>query len=350
MTPASDLLHVLQLKPHSEVQALQAEDDAAAAAIALGAAFGGAIGVAAASGSGLSQMSEVLSLAVMTELPLVIFVIQRGGPSTGLPTKVEQADLNLAMYGRNGECPLPVLAAATPGDCFHRAHEAIHIACRYMTPVIVLSDVYLAGGAEAWRLPAVESLAEAAWPDMPPATAYLPYQRDALGVRPWATPGMPGYEHRIGGLEKEDGTGNVNYEPLNHERMTRLRSRRITEIAASLPLLTIDDPDGAELLVLGWGSTQAAISGAVQQARSSGHKVAQAHLGHLHPLPTNTGELLRRYQRVIVPELNHGQLRRLLRSELMIDAIGLSKVQGRPFQVSEIAAALMRYSKSNAKT
>lgn len=342
MTPASDLLHAMQSRGEPDVRAVQAEDEAAAAGMALGAAFGGAIGVAATSGSGLCRMSETMGLAVMTELPMIVIDVQRGGPSTGLPTKTEQADLLQALFGRNGECPLPVLAPSSPSNCFAVAYEAVRIACRYMTPVVVLSDVFLASGAEPWRLPDPATLMPIVTPAAAEASTFQPYLRDRNLARPWAAAGTPGCEHRSGGLEKEDGTGHVSYEPMNHERMVHLRAAKIAGIADSIPNLTVDGPDHGELLVLGWGSTFTAIAGAAQQARAAGRSVAHAHLRHLFPWPRNTGDVLRRFRRVLVPELNSGQWRRLLRDAFLIDIIGLNKVQGRPFQVSEIIAAIER--------
>jgi 2-oxoglutarate ferredoxin oxidoreductase subunit alpha len=283
-------------------------------------------------------MTESLGLAVMTELPCVVIDVQRAGPSMGVPTKTEQADLLLAMFGRNGECPLPVLAPASPSDCFVIAHEAVRLAVRYMTPVVVLSDGYLAGASESWRIPDLA--------DLPPllrplhgnvdVAGFMPYQRDDRLVRPWAVPGSPGFEHRTGGLEKEDQTGNVNYDPLNHEWMVQMRARKIAQIADDIPKLTTDGADDAELLVVGWGSTYGVIQAAVRHARQKGLNVASAHLRYLNPFPANTGDVLRRYRKILVPELNSGQLLLLLRSQFLVDAVGLHKIQGRPFHVREI--------------
>jgi 2-oxoglutarate ferredoxin oxidoreductase subunit alpha len=337
ITPASDILHELSTYKKLGVSTFQAEDEIAAIGAALGAAFGGAIGVTTTSGPGMNLKAETMGLAVMVELPLVITDIQRGGPSTGLPTKTEQADLLMAMYGRHGECPLPILASATPADCFATAFEAVRIAVRYMTPVILLSDGYIANGAEPWRIPRAADL-----PAIPVAfrtdpTDYHPYVRDAETLaRPWVIPGTPGLEHRIGGLEREDVTGNVSYAPMNHEHMVRVRARKIAGIAAEIPPTTVHGaPEGA-LLILGWGSTYGAIATAVQELTAEGVQVGHAHLRYLNPLPPDLGAVLARYRAVLVPEMNLGQLVKIVRAEYLVDAHGLNKIQGRPFKVSEI--------------
>jgi 2-oxoglutarate ferredoxin oxidoreductase subunit alpha len=334
------------------VRTFQAEDEIAGIGAALGAAFGGALGLTTTSGPGVALKAETMGLAVSLELPLIIIDIQRGGPSTGLPTKTEQSDLLLAMYGRHGEAPLPIVAAKTPSDCFFAAIEAARIALKYRTPVILMSDGYLANGSEPWKLPSTDEL-----PDIgvefatehnrkgtgPDGTdEFWPYLRDEKTLaRPWAIPGTPGLEHRIGGLEKEDGTGNISYDPINHERMTRLRAAKIAGIAADIPPVEVDHEEGAQLVVLGWGSTYGAIGAAVRRVRARGHKVAQAHLTHLNPFPADLGDVLRRYRKVLVPEMNLGQLSRLVRAEFLVDAKSFSKVQGLPFRASEIESAML---------
>ncbi|HLN30786.1 MAG TPA: 2-oxoacid:acceptor oxidoreductase subunit alpha [Gemmataceae bacterium] len=341
ITPASDILHNLSEMKRFGVRTVQAEDEIAAMGMAIGAAFGGALGVTATSGPGICLKSEAMGLAVMTEMPAIIIDVQRGGPSTGLPTKTEQADLLQVMFGRNGECPLAIVAPCSPADCFNMVFEAVRLAVGFMTPVVVLSDGYLANGAEPWLIPNVA--------DLPKITVkhpthsngngdghFQPYKRDERLVRQWAIPGTPGLEHRIGGLEKEDGSGNVNYDPANHEHMVRTRAKKIANIADEIPLLEVNGPEQGDLLVIGWGGTYGAIVSAVQRAQRKGYKVAQAHLRYLNPMPRNTGEVLKRYKKVLIPELNAGQLRMLLRAEFLVDAIGLNKIQGRPFLVSEI--------------
>ncbi|MFO7589458.1 MAG: 2-oxoacid:acceptor oxidoreductase subunit alpha [Acidimicrobiia bacterium] len=349
ITPASDILHELSRHKKFGVRTLQAEDEIAAIGVAIGAAFAGQLGVTATSGPGVDLKSEALGLAISLELPLVLVDVQRGGPSTGLPTKTEQADLLLAMYGRHGEAPLPIVAARSSSDCFDAAFEAVRLALKYRTPVILLTDGYLANGAEPWLLPDVDAL-----PDISVAFAtesnhtdadgnpeFWPYLRDEETLaRPWAIPGTPGLAHRIGGIEKEDGSGNVNYDPANHEHMVHLRARKISGIARDIPAVEVDDPDGAELLVLGWGSTWGVAQQAVRQARDRGMGVAHAHLRHLNPFPANLGDVLARYERVLVPEMNLGQLSRLVRAEFLADARSLTKVQGLPFRASEIEAAI----------
>jgi 2-oxoglutarate/2-oxoacid ferredoxin oxidoreductase subunit alpha len=343
ITPASDILHNLSDLKRYGVRTIQAEDEIAAIGMAIGASFGGALGVTATSGPGICLKSEAIGLAVMTEMPVVIIDVQRGGPSTGLPTKTEQADLLQAMFGRNGECPAAIVAPCSPADCFAMVFEAVRLAVSFMTPVFLLSDGYLANGAEPWLIPRVEDLPKITvkHPTEPNANGngeahFVPYKRDARLVRQWAIPGTPGLEHRIGGLEKEDITGNVSYDPANHEHMVRTRAKKIANIANEIPLLEVNGPAEGDLLVIGWGGTYGAIVSAVQRSQRKGLKVAQTHLRYLNPMPRNIGEVLRRYNKVLVPELNAGQLRLLLRSEFLVDAVGLNKVQGRPFLVSEI--------------
>jgi 2-oxoglutarate/2-oxoacid ferredoxin oxidoreductase subunit alpha len=349
ITPASDILHELSRHKNFGVRTLQAEDEIAAVGVALGAAFAGQLGVTATSGPGVDLKSEGMGLAISLELPLVVVDVQRGGPSTGLPTKTEQADLLLAMYGRHGEAPLPLVAAQSPSHCFDAAFEAVRIAVKYRTPVILLTDGYLANGAEPWKLPDVDALPDIS---VPFATEpnhdgeFWPYLRDPKTLaRPWAIPGTPGLMHRIGGLEKEDGSGNVNYDPMNHQHMVELRARKVAGIAQDIPPVTVDDPDGASVLVLGWGSTWGAIQQAVREARAAGTPAAHAHLVHLNPFPSNLGEVLARYDRVLVPEMNLGQLTKLVRAEFLVDAKTLPKVQGLPFHAAEIVAAIEEMSR-----
>ncbi len=339
ITPASDLLQQMAELRAFDVRCVQAEDDPAAIGMALGASFGGALGATATSGPGLSLQAEALGLGVMAELPCVIIDVQRAGASTGMPSKTGQADLWQALYGRHGECPLPVLAASSPADCFAVTVEAARLALRYMTPVIVLADGYLAHGSEIWRVPSAASLPRIVLPQRltaPSANGALPYARDDRRSRPWAVPGTPGHAHRVGGLEKEPATGHVSYDPLNHEAMVQQRAAKIAGIADDIPELAVDGPDAADLLVLGWGSTQGAIQAAVERVRRRSRLVAVAHLRYLAPMPRNTGEVLARYPKVIVPELNSGQLARELRATYGIDTIGLHKIQGRPFGIAEI--------------
>ena len=351
ITPASDILHELSKHKNFGVRTLQAEDEIAGVGAALGAAFGGQLGVTTTSGPGIDLKSETVGLAVSLELPLLIIDIQRGGPSTGLPTKTEQADLLHAMYGRHGEAPVPIVAAMTPGHCFYAAIEAARIALKYRTPVFLLSDGYLANGAEPWMLPDVDELPDisvefATEPnhheDQDGPAQFMPYLRDPETLaRPWAVPGTPGLEHRIGGLEKEDVTGNISYDPANHERMTQLRAAKVAGIAKDIPPVQLDHEDGAEVLVVGWGSTYGAIQAALRRVRARGKKVAHAHLVHLNPFPANLGEVVRSYPKVMVPEMNLGQLSRLLRSDFLVDAKSVSKVQGQPFRVAELETAIL---------
>lgn len=346
ITPASDILHHLSgMKAHG-VYTFQAEDEIAAIGSAIGAAYGGALGVTTTSGPGMALKGEALGLAIMTELPLIIVDVQRGGPSTGLPTKTEQADLFQAVFGRNGEAPLAVIAAATPADCFDMAIEAARIATRHMCPVIVLTDGYLANGSEPWRVPDAASLPDLTVSFRTDPEGFKPYLRDpATLARPWVRPGTPGLEHRIGGIEKDDGSGNVSYDADNHEKMVRLRAEKIQRIPVP-DLEAIGDPDG--LLVVGWGSTYGAIRGAVERARAMGLRVAHAHLRHMNPLPKNTVALLRRYDRVIVPEMNLGQLCTILRAVSLVDCQPVSKVKGKAFTISEILSAIENAVTDNA--
>ncbi len=348
ITPASDVLHELSKHKNFGVRAFQAEDEIAAVGAALGASYGGHIGVTVTSGPGLALKSEMIGLAVSLELPLVVIDIQRGGPSTGLPTKTEAADLMLAMHGRHGEAPLPVLAARSPSDCFFVAIEAVRLAVEHRTPVIMLSDGYLANGSEPWRIPAVEDLSAISFaftsepnrigPDGEPA--FWPYQRDDRLVRPWAIPGTPGLMHRIGGIEKEDGRGNISYAPANHQKMVDIRAARVDAIADRVPEASVVGDSDARLAVVGWGSTWGAITSALKRLRGRGHQVAHVHLRHLNPLPRNLGALLGGFDRVIVPEMNTGQLARLLRAEYLIDARTVSKVAGQPFMAAELEGAI----------
>jgi 2-oxoglutarate ferredoxin oxidoreductase subunit alpha len=347
ITPASDILHALSELKRFAVRTMQAEDEIAAIGAAIGASFGGALGVTATSGPGVCLKSEAIGLAVMTELPLVVIDVQRGGPSTGLPTKTEQADLLQAMYGRNGECPAAIVAPRSPADCFDMIIEAARLAVGFMTPVFFLSDGYLANGAEPWRIPSVADLPKFAPRQIKEPNAFkdgdpvfMPYKRDNRLVRDWAVPGTPGLEHRIGGLEKEDVTGNVSYDPANHEHMVKTRAGKIANIANEIPELTVDGPQEGDLLVSGWGGTYGSIVTAVQRAQRKGFKVAHAHFRYLNPMPRNTAAVLKRYKKVLVPELNNGQLLFLLRSKYLVDAVGLNKIQGRPFLVSEITAKI----------
>jgi 2-oxoglutarate ferredoxin oxidoreductase subunit alpha len=341
ITPASDVLHELAKFKHFGVKTFQAEDEIAAITSAIGAAYGGALAITTTSGPGMALKTEAIGLATTVELPLVIVDIQRGGPSTGLPTKTEQADLMQALFGRNSEAPVPVLAASSPGDCFWVALEASRIAIKYMVPVIVLSDGYLANGAEPWRIPDLFELPEIPVRFRTEPEGFRPYARDETTLaRPWAVPGTAGLEHRIGGLEKEDGSGNVSYDPLNHERMVRLRAAKVEAIAQDVPdVVPSGDPDG-DLLIVGWGSTYGAITAALRAARGRGRRIGHVHLRHLNPLPRNLGDVLKRYRRVLVPELNMGQLLWVLRARYLVDAAGYSKVQGKPFKQAELEARI----------
>ncbi|MER5911140.1 2-oxoacid:acceptor oxidoreductase subunit alpha [Streptomyces sp. NPDC001982] len=347
ITPASDILHELSKHKNFGVRTFQAEDEIAGIGASLGAAFGGSLAVTTTSGPGVALKSETVALAVSLELPLLIIDIQRGGPSTGLPTKTEQADLLQAMFGRNGEAPVPVIAPRTPADCFDAALEAARIALTYRTPVMLLSDGYLANGSEPWRIPDLEEL-----PDLRVQFAqgpnhtlddgtevFWPYKRDPQTLaRPWAVPGTPGLEHRIGGIEKEDGTGNISYDPANHDFMVRTRQAKIDGI--EVPDLEVDDPDEAGTLVLGWGSTYGPITAAVRRLRTAGESIAQAHLRHINPFPRNLGTVLQRYQKVVIPEMNLGQLATLIRAKYLVDAHSYNQVNGMPFKAEQLAKAL----------
>jgi 2-oxoglutarate/2-oxoacid ferredoxin oxidoreductase subunit alpha len=347
ITPASDVLHELSKHKNFGVRTFQAEDEIAGIGAALGAAFGGSLAVTTTSGPGVALKSETIGLAVSLELPLLIVDIQRGGPSTGLPTKTEQADLLQAMYGRNGEAPVPIIAPRTPADCFDAALEAARIALTYRTPVFLLSDGYLANGSEPWRIPEPDELPDLAvqFAQGPNHTledgteVFRPYKRDPHTLaRPWAVPGTPGLEHRIGGIEKQDGTGNISYDPANHDFMVRTRDAKVAGI--QVPDLQVDDPDGATTLVLGWGSTYGPVTAAVRRLRRAGENVAQAHLRHLNPFPHNLGETLHRYDKVVIPEMNLGQLATLIRAKYLVDAQSYNQVNGMPFKAEQLAAAL----------
>src|ERR687888_376030 len=342
ITPASGILEELARYKNFGVRTFQAEDEIAAVGAALGASFGGALGVSTSSGPGVVLKGETIGLAVTLELPLVILDIQRAGPSTGMPTKPEQADLLLALYGRNSESPVPVIAAATPSDCFDAAIEAARIAVKYRTPVFLLSDAYLANGSEPWLLPVVDAI-QPIDPGFAQSNGgdFQPYRRDEETLaRPWAIPGTAGLEHRIGGLEKQDVTGNVSYDPDNHDLMVRLRAQKVAGIAQDIPELEVDDPDGAETLVVSWGGTYGSVAAGVRRVRATGKKVAHAHLRYLNPFPRNTGDVMRRYDKVLVPEINLGQLQKLLRAEFLVDATGFNLVRGIPFRAGEVADAI----------
>jgi 2-oxoglutarate ferredoxin oxidoreductase subunit alpha len=337
ITPASDVLHELSLYKSYGVKTFQAEDEIAGISSAIGASFGGALGVTTTSGPGVALKTEAIGLAVMVELPLVICNIQRGGPSTGLPTKTEQADLLQAIYGRNGEAPVPVIAAATPSDCFDAAFEASRIALKHMTPVILLSDGYLGNGSEPWLIPDYSKLLDISPKFRTDPAGFQPYSRDETTLaRPWAIPGTPGLEHRIGGLEKEDITGNVSYDPQNHDHMIRLRAEKIERIANDIPLATIEGDAEGEILVVGWGGTYGSIKNAVVRQRQKGHFVSHLHLRYLNPLPRNVGEILYKFKKILVPEINLGQLVKILRSKYLVPAIGFNKVRGLPLKSMEI--------------
>jgi 2-oxoglutarate ferredoxin oxidoreductase subunit alpha len=341
ITPASDILHELSGYKNFGVLTFQAEDEIAAITSAIGASYSGCLALTTTSGPGMALKTEALGLALMVELPLVICDIQRGGPSTGLPTKTEQADLLQALYGRNSEAPLPVLAACTPGDCFWIAVEASRIALKYMIPVIVLSDGYLANGAEPWRIPSLDEVPKFPVHFETNPEGFLPYRRDPQTLaRPWAIPGTPGLEHRVGGLEKQDVTGNVNYEPLNHEKMVRLRAAKVQAISQDVPdVVPAGDPDG-DLLIVAWGSTYGAVTAALNAQRQKGHRIGHVHLRYLNPLPNNLGEVIGRYRKVLVPEMNMGQLVMVLRAKFLVDAEGYNKIQGQPFKQSELEAKI----------
>jgi 2-oxoglutarate ferredoxin oxidoreductase subunit alpha len=340
ITPASNILHTLAGQRHFGVKTFQAEDEIAAVCAAVGVAFTGQLGVCGTSGPGLALKGEAMGLAVMTELPLVIINVQRGGPSTGLPTKTEQSDLLQAMFGRNGDCPMVIIAPQSPADCFDASIEAVRLAFRHMVPVLVLTDGYIANGSEPWRLPDPADFEKIPVTHPTDAEQYHPYDRDENLARPWAIPGTPGLEHRIGGLEKENITGNVSYDPENHQLMTLIRKQKVEKVRADVPAVEPHGDGGGELLVLGWGGTYGSIVTAVDRARQKGKSVSAAHLRYLNPLPANLGELVKRFKRVLVPELNTGQLRLLIRAEYLVDARGLNKIQGKPFLVEEIEEAI----------
>src|ERR1700730_7633434 len=335
--PASDILHELSMYKDFGVVTFQAEDEIAAITSAIGAAYAGSIGLTTTSGPGMALKTEALGLAVAVELPLVICDVQRGGPSTGLPTKTEQADLLQALYGRNSEAPIPVLAASTPGDCFWIAIEASRIALKYMIPVIILSDGYLANGAEPWKMPDLSELPEIPVHFETNTEDFHPYRRNPTTLaRPWAIPGTPGLEHRVGGIEKQDVTGNINYDPLNHERMVRLRAAKVEAVADDIPDAVPAGDQSGDLLIVAWGSTHGPITAALKTARDKGQSVGHVHLRHLNPLPRNLGDVLKRYKHVLVPEMNMGQLVMILRAKFLVDAQGYNKIQGKPFKQSEI--------------
>lgn len=346
ITPASDILHELSRHKNFGVRTFQAEDEIAGVGTAIGAAFAGSLAVTGSSGPGIALKSEAISLAFMTELPLIVINVQRGGPSTGLPTKPEQSDLLFSLYGRHGESPIPVLAAASPSDAFELAIEAARIALKYMTPVLLLSDNYVANGSEPWLLPDVSTLKPfpvefAQHPNGPDGT-FLPYLRNVQTfARPWAKPGTPGLEHRIGGLEKESITGNVSYDPNNHQLMTDTRAWKVANIASDIPPIEVNGDEDADILVLGWGSTFGTNRAAARRVRLEGKKVATAHLRYMNPMPSNLGDVLRSFDKVLIPELNTGQLLKVIRAEFLLDVVGLNKVAGEPFKVSEVTEKIL---------
>jgi 2-oxoglutarate ferredoxin oxidoreductase subunit alpha len=349
ITPASDILHELARYKNFGVCTFQAEDEIAAVCSAIGASYGGQMGVTTSSGPGIALKAEAMGLALMLELPLLVIDVQRGGPSTGLPTKTEQADLLQVMFGRNGEAPLPVFAARSPGDCFDIVQDAWMIATQLMIPVVVLSDGYIANGAEPWKIPDMTKLApftirhpqESNNPDGP----FKPYLRNELLARPWAIPGTPGLMHRVGGIEKEDGTGNISYDPENHQKMVHIRAQKVANAAKLLPPQDVEGPQTGDLLVLSWGGTYGACLTAVQRAQAAGKSVAHAHLRYLNPFPSNLGEILGRYKKILIPELNMGQLQMLIRSRYLVDAIGYNKIKGKPFTVSELYDKILEHTK-----
>lgn len=342
ITPASDVLHELCKHKNHDIVTFQAEDEIAAMTSTIGASFAGAMAITASSGPGIALKGEAFGLAVIMELPMVIINVQRGGPSTGLPTKTEQSDLNQALFGRNGECPMPIISASSPGDCFDVAQEAWRLAVRYMTPVMLMTDGYIANGSEPWKIPNFADLPKIPVTHPGPSDSgeqsepFEPYKRDERLARPWALPGTPGLEHRLGGLEKQDGSGNVSYDPDNHQHMIDTRALKVARIADDIPPQEVDGPDSGDLLVLSWGGTYGSCLSATRLARKQGKSVAHAHLRYINPLPKNLGELMGRYKKVLMPELNCGQLSTLIRSQFLIDAIGFNKVQGKPFSVGEL--------------
>jgi 2-oxoglutarate ferredoxin oxidoreductase subunit alpha len=347
ITPASDILHELSKHKTFNIRTFQAEDEIAGITSAIGASYGGSLGVTTTSGPGMALKSEAMGLAVMLEIPLVIVNVQRGGPSTGLPTKTEQSDLLQAYYGRNGECPMPVIAASTPSDCFSAVYEAVRIAVQHMTPVIFLSDGYIANGAEPWKFPSAEDLetihvqfkTELGFDE----EKFLPYLRDEKLVRPWAVPGTPGLEHRIGGIEKQNITGNVSYDPENHQLMVKIRQEKVDKIADYIPEQQLDSgPAKGKVLVLGWGSTYGAIKSAVQELQAHGHAVSHAHLRYLRPFPKNLGDLLKNFEHILVPEINNGQLIKIIRDQFLVDAKGYNKIMGIPITKTELVEAIKK--------
>lgn len=341
ITPASDILHDLSGYKNFGVKTFQAEDEIAAICAAIGASFGGSLAFTSTSGPGMALKQEAVGLAVMLELPLVICNVQRGGPSTGLPTKTEQADLLQVVVGRNGECPLPVLAAATPADCFNMIYEAARIAVKYMTPVVLLTDGYLANGAEPWNIPHVKDLPDIKVNFRTEKEGFFPYLRDENLARPWVKPGTPGLEHRIGGLEKQHITGNVSYDSKNHEFMVKMRAQKVQNIENDIPEIEVDGEPEGELLIVGWGSTYGSITAAKERLDAKGYKVSRIHIRYLNPFPKNLGDVLKRFKKVLIPELNLGQLMKLIRAEYLVDAVGLDKIQGLPFKASEIEAKVI---------
>jgi 2-oxoglutarate/2-oxoacid ferredoxin oxidoreductase subunit alpha len=340
ITPASEILHELSNYKHFGVKTYQAEDEIAAVCAAIGASFGGSLGFTSTSGPGVALKQEAIGLAVMVELPLVICNVQRGGPSTGLPTKTEQADLLQAVYGRNGESPVPVLAASTPADCFHMTYEAARIAIKYMTPVFIMSDGFLANGAEPWKIPHVDELKDIEFNFRTDPVDFFPYLRDENLARPWVRPGTPGLEHRVGGLEKQHIYGNISYDPQNHENMVKMRAAKVKKIQDDLPLLEIDGEPEGELLLMGWGSTYGAITTAQERLALEGIKVSRVHLKYINPFQKNLGDIMKRFKKVLIPEMNLGQLAKLIRAEYLVDVIQLNKVQGLPFKSREIMAKI----------
>lgn len=341
ITPASDILHELSLLKNHGVKTFQAEDEIAACCAAIGASFGGALGFTSTSGPGLALKSEAINLALMVELPLVIANVQRGGPSTGLPTKTEQADLLQSVFGRNGESPVPVIAASTPSDCFNMVYEAARIALKYMTPVIFLSDGYLANGTEPWKIPHAIDLPEIKVKFTSDPKDFHPYTRDENLSRPWAVPGTPGLEHRIGGLEKQHITGNVSYDPKNHDFMIRLRNSKVHKIADDIPLIEVEGEQEGDLLVVGWGSTYGAITAAMENLNSKGYKFSRIHIKYLNPFPKNLGDVLKKFKRILVVEINLGQLAYMLRANYLIDCLKLTKIEGLPYKASEIESKIV---------
>ncbi|MDP7036390.1 MAG: 2-oxoacid:acceptor oxidoreductase subunit alpha [Candidatus Marinimicrobia bacterium] len=341
ITPASDILHILSSQKNYNVKTFQAEDEIAAIMSVIGASFSGALGITATSGPGIALKSEAMGLAIATELPLVIVNVQRGGPSTGMPTKTEQADLLQALFGRNGEAPIPIIAASTPADCFYVAFEACRIALEHMTPIILLSDAYIANGSEPWLIPNMENLSEIKNHIVKNGNEFLPFKRDKKHLaRNWALPGSPRFEHRVGGLEKDEQTGNVSYDPHNHQKMTDLRHQRVDIIAESIPKVKPYGSKSGDILVIGWGSTFGSIRSAVNEAIKDGQSVAHVHLNHINPFPKNLGEVILKFRNVLIPEMNCGQLLMLIRSRFLVNARGLNKVQGKPFTVNEIYSAI----------